>query len=81
MTQLEEAASAVNELDTDSLFRLASQLSEMLIIAQNAPPEGGSDSTINEKDWNLLRDLSSALKDVVRKVDQFQETHENRKVI
>ncbi len=44
---------------------LATAAHDLLGVAQNGPPDGAADGTINSDDWHLLRNVSNALAAIV----------------
>ena len=69
MSQLSRAKAYVAELMTrpSSQFSLR-MLDEIIAEAQNPPPEGGADGSINEETFNQLRAAADAIRN-------FQKAH------
>lgn len=46
--------------------------SDIVLAAQNSPPDGGSDLSIDEATWYKLRDLRDAIRQLVSAYQSFK---------
>ncbi len=73
-TQLEEAKQCVQCLIKDPLDRLAlKMLEDTIVAAQNPPPQGAADGSIEEEDWFILRDTATAFRKLQQCLQAFDQ--------
>lgn len=63
MTQRERVWALLEKLNPDKVLRLYQQLDVIVGEAQNEPPQGESDGSISEMEWNAFRSLTRGLAD------------------
>lgn len=72
MTQKERLKLLVSLCNSFDLEAVSNSLELLVSDSQNAPPEGGSDNTIGEREWILARNLHFSLTDAVHNIQTLR---------
>lgn len=70
-SQRDRMIEQLSQLDTSYLSSRLLYLDEILGESQNRPPEGASDLTISEAEWDKLRDICDSLKSLITNLTHF----------
>jgi hypothetical protein len=72
-TQRERLIELIGGLDTEKTRDLASRVGTVVAEAQNRPPQGGADGSLDTGAWEACRDAGSALHDLASALERAQK--------
>lgn len=72
-TQREQLEALIGHLDHEKSVGLASNIKRLYHEAQNRPPQGDADGSINPDTWKAMGEFADALSHMANKLDRLQK--------